>query len=138
MNVEEMKEAMWEAQRVDDYPAWRAIKFSDDLLTADVEAGGYGISTHPRQAAQLLRLPNVEMRVKADREANTRSNLRGGRLSDSLADAVSDLLVMIQKGEEDGEMWAGGVARRHREEEARLREMTGRQVITYPSEMRRA
>ena len=113
------------------------LKFSTEMLQADVEEGQYGVMTHSRQARELLRLDTVDRRKRADAEAGTRQNLRGGIHSDNLRDAVSDLLRMIEEGREDEEMWAEGAARRHREAEAEMRRVTGRQVILYPPEMRR-
>lgn len=115
-----------------------AVKFSTEMLEADVEEGGYGVLTHPRQATELLRLNTVAHRQRAEAEAHTRGNLQGGLHSGNLRWAVNDLLDMIAKNHEGMEMWAESAARRHRESENALRVATGQRVILYPPEMRRS
>lgn len=118
---------------------WAALSYSTEMLQADVTFGGFGVMTHSRQAAELLKLDTVERRKRAYGEAHTRQNLWGGVLSNQLYGAVRDLLKMIEEGREHEEMQAAGIARRAREEEKRLREVTGNpNAIYYPSEMRRS
>lgn len=114
-----------------------AVKFSTEMLQADIEEGGYGIMTHPRQAEQLLRLDTVERRVRAEGEAHTRGNLQGGLHSQNLHRSVNELLVQIQAGTEGHEMYAERVARQAREREAELRK-THPGAIYYPPEMRKS
>jgi len=137
-NIARLKESMSAAIMNRDYALYSAIKFSDTMLNADIAHGDLGVSTHPRQAHELLRLDTPARRSRAYDEAQTRQNLQGGVLSSQLRSAVRDLLYAIERGDEHRELWAEGAARRHREEEKRLREVTGRRVIVYPPEMRRS
>lgn len=75
------------------------------------------------------RVPHLRMldtparRRRADAEAGTLTNLRGGRPSDSLADAVYQLLRLIEEGREDEPLTGERTARVYRErEQARRRE----------------
>lgn len=121
-----------------EHAAYLQRRFTTEALEATIAAGGYGApgGLHPRQADPLLRLDTPERRYRAYSEAHTRQNLRGGILSDNIHDAVNDLLRMIAAGREDEEMYAAAAARRHREAEAEMKALTGRQVILYPPEMR--
>lgn len=112
------------------------VKFSTEMLEADVLAGGTGVMTHPRQAEPLLRLDTVARRRRAEAEAHTLGNLQGGTHGQNVSRAVSALLSMIEKGTEDEEMWAERVARQAREREAEMRK-THPGAIYYPPEMRK-
>jgi hypothetical protein len=109
---------------------------SDRLARYTTEALEGG-SVHPRQARALLRLDTPERRCRAYDEACTRQNLHGGILSAQIWEAASDLLRMVEDGVEDREMYAEGVARRHREAESEMRRLTGEPVILFPREMGR-
>lgn len=116
-------------------------RYSDEVLTATIAAGGYGIAggVHPRQAEHLMRLPDAAARAAAMDEAGTRQNLQGGVLSSVLAGVVSDVLSGSPRA-----TWARDAAARHREAERalndalRARGHTGERVILYPAEMRRS
>ena len=106
-----------EAKRAAEREEYVQRVYSTEALEADVAKGGYGVSTHPRQARQLLRLDTIERRRRAKFEAMTRQNLMGGILSDNLFYAVSDLLAMIAAGREAEEMYGERTAREYRERE---------------------
>lgn len=117
--------------------SYREETMTTEALEADVAAGGYGVRTHPRQARELLRLGTVAHRIRADREAWTLGNLRGGRPSDNVNAAVNDLLRMIEQGREADEMYGERVAREQREREAELRQVVPGAIYHHPA-MRRA
>lgn len=112
---------------------YSAVKFSTEMLEADVLVGGTGIMTHSRQAAELLRLDTVERRNRADGEAYTLGNLQGGIHSANLSRAVSALLALIAKDAEAEEMYAERVAREQREREADLRQVVPGAVYHHPA-----
>ena len=107
------------------------VKFSTEMLEADVEEGGYGVMTHPRQAQELLRLDTVERRQRADGEAHTLGNLQGGTHSQNLNRAVTLLLDFIANGKEHTEMPSARTARLAREAEqaARAAGMSHEQAV---------
>ena len=125
------------ASSVREYDVAQRARYSDEVLTASIAAGGYGVSIHPRQAEALMRLPH-EQRATAMAEANTRQNLQGGVLSSVLAGVVADTLAGSPRA-----TWGADAARRHREAEQALNDRlraaghTGERVILYPPEMRR-
>lgn len=115
---------------------YSALKFSTEMLEADVLAGDLGIMTHPRQARELLRLDTFDRRQRADWEAQTMGNLQGGIHSSNVSRAVSALLAMIEKGTEGDEMYAERVAREAREREAEMRKTHPGAIYHHPA-MRR-
>jgi hypothetical protein len=133
-NLKAMKRVQAALNRVDEtgfmipWPrgVYTALKFSTEMLEADVENGDLGVMTHPRQAAELLRLDTVERRVRADAEAHTRGNLQGGTHAQNLRSAVTMLLSLIEAGRENEEMPSARTARfaREAEQAARARGMS--------------
>lgn len=111
-------------------------RYSTESLQADIDHGGYGITTHPRQARELLKLDTPERRQRAMSEAQTRQNIRGGVLSSCLFAAVADLLANIAADEEARELYGERVARTAREREAELRKTQPGAIYT-PPELRR-
>ena len=111
-----------EAKRKAEHEAYVQRVYSTEALEADVAAGGYGVTTHPRQARELLRLDTIERRRRAYFEAGTRQNLMGGILSDNLYYAVNDLMAAIGAGREDQELYGERTARRYREADQAHRE----------------
>lgn len=112
-------------------------KFETETLQADIAKGGYGISTHPRQATELLKLDTVQRRIRAYNEASTLQNLSGGTLGGNLYSAVVALKRMISAGRENEEMYAERANRVNIEKERAIKERTGRTVIVFPPEMKR-
>lgn len=108
-----------------------ALKFTSEMLEADIEFGGYGILNHPEQARQLLKLDTPERRKRAYYEGSTRQNLIGGILSGTIYHAVIELLQNIANGEEEKELYGERTAREYREREAELRK-TIPGAIYYP------
>lgn len=104
---------------------WHELKFTTGMLRADVEHGSLGLQTHPRQAAELLKLDTPTRRRRAYDEACTLQNVIGGTMSGCLADAVANLLRLIEAGTEDRELYGEGFARQAREAEADLRRISG-------------
>lgn len=107
-----------------------ALRFTDDMLRADVTEGGYGVLTHSRQAAVLLRLPE-QYRRRADAEAHTLSNLIGGIHSGNLSNAANAILANIAAGNPDAELYGERTAREYREREADLRKASGNPAAIY-------
>jgi hypothetical protein len=83
-----------------------------------------------QNAAQwLAQLDTVERRKRAAWAGSTMMNLRGGRYSEMVGDAVEELRWKLARGEEDTEMWAERVARQEREKDQALREIQREQTI---------
>lgn len=111
--------------------AFHARKYDTDMLEADIEAGGYGILTHPRTARELLRLDTPARRRRAADEAHTLGNLLGGVPSTRTAQAVTALLSNIENGREEAELSGERTAREYREREAELRQASGNPTAIY-------
>jgi hypothetical protein len=137
-NPTEAKDAAHAAIMDRDHDLYTSIKFSDAMLKADIEKGDLGHMSHPRQAAELLRLPDTASRKRAYDEASTMQNFVGGTMSGCLYRAVSDVLHNIAAGDPEKELYYAAAARRHREAENAMREATGQRVILYPPELRKA
>lgn len=119
------------AAEIGDWVTHQRVQYSDAMLRADIEAGGYGIRTHPRVAEPLLRLDTVERRVRAVNEAHTLGNVVGGVPSANIRSAVDSLLALIARGAENEELYGERFARVAREQEADLRASSGDSAAIY-------
>ena len=123
----------------EDLDALYSLKYTTEMLEADVEHGDLGILTHPSQAAELLKLDTVELRKRAMGEAQTLTNIMGGVLSGALYNAVNSIKHNIANGTPDAELYGERFAREAREKEAELRRATGdSSAIYYPRGLRQA
>lgn len=111
--------------------AWSALKYTTPMLEADVEEGGYGLQTHPRQARELLKLDTEAHRRRAYEEATTLQNLMGGNLSSQLCSSVQALQRLIAQGTEDEELYGERTARVYREREQELRRLSNNPAAIY-------
>lgn len=114
------EQAELQAQRDREQAEYLATNWATETLEARVAAAEADPSDRAavvaaRYAGYLLRLDTPERRRRAQSESYTLGNLRGGRPSDNLWDAVNDLLRMVAAGTEDQEMYGERVAREDRE-----------------------
>ena len=93
-------------------PDVRPAPYTDEWLDEQSASTTPGPSNRARHLRQL---DTPERRSRADSEAMTLTNIRGGRPSDNVADAARALLRMIEEGREGEEMYGELYARRERE-----------------------
>lgn len=87
--------------------------YSDEWLT-EAEAGKHG-KGYRNAASYLAKLDTIERRNRAIGEAYTLMNVVGSRFSDGVYDAVSAILHLIAKDEENSELYGEKTARIARE-----------------------
>lgn len=106
------------------------MEYTDEELQASIDAGGYGIGIHPRQARELIQVP-FEYRRRVVAEAHTLVNVVGGIMSGALYSARQELQRNIDAGAPERELYGENFARIAREREAELRRITGNPNAIY-------
>lgn len=106
------------------------MEYTDAELQASIDAGGYGVGIHPRQAKELIQVP-FEYRRRVVAEAHTLNNVVGGILSGNVYSARAELQRNIDAGEPERELYGENFARVAREREAELRRITGNPAAIY-------